>query len=175
MTSFSYRGSPRRTRRSCPWSCDHVPCTCLPRVGAPGHQMCRTRDRTADRVRGIKQREFALLSECAIQTDLSHCFQSARITRRHVSWLEQTRISHCSECAEKASSICAWMTKQHNQHRRLATETQDKMSHVFDNSTGPKRDKPNMSQVVNAGSQANKEKSKYMGSINSHWRVAKAT
>ena len=28
-----------------------------------GHQMCRTRDRTADRVRGIKQREFALLSE----------------------------------------------------------------------------------------------------------------
>ena len=33
-----------------------------------GHQMCRTRDRTADRVRGIKQREFALLSECAVQT-----------------------------------------------------------------------------------------------------------
>ena len=32
------------------------------------HQMCRTRDRTADRVRGIKQREFALLSECAFQT-----------------------------------------------------------------------------------------------------------
>ena len=30
-----------------------------------GRQMCRTRDRTADRVRGIKQREFALLSECA--------------------------------------------------------------------------------------------------------------
>ena len=26
-----------------------------------GHRMCRTRDRTADRVRGIKQREFALL------------------------------------------------------------------------------------------------------------------
>ena len=33
-----------------------------------GHQMCRTRDRTADRVRGIKQREPALLSECAVQT-----------------------------------------------------------------------------------------------------------
>ena len=30
-----------------------------------GHQMCRTRDRTADRVHGIKQRELALLSECA--------------------------------------------------------------------------------------------------------------
>ena len=30
-----------------------------------GHQMCRTRDRTADRVRGIKRRDLALLSECA--------------------------------------------------------------------------------------------------------------
>ena len=30
-----------------------------------GHQLCRTRDRTADRVRGIKQREFAPLPECA--------------------------------------------------------------------------------------------------------------
>ena len=65
-----------------------------------GHQMCRTRDRTADRVRGIKQREFALLPECAeYRTSLS-----ALITRRHVSSLEQTRISHCSECAEKAST-----------------------------------------------------------------------
>ena len=37
-----------------------------------GHQMCRTRDRTADRVRGIKQREFALLPECAeYRTSLS--------------------------------------------------------------------------------------------------------
>ena len=77
------------------------------------HQMCRTRDRTADRVRGIKQREFELLSECAVQTRsialLPECSEyhtslSARITRRHVSWLEQTRISHCSECAEKAST-----------------------------------------------------------------------
>ena len=33
-----------------------------------GHQMCRTLDRTADRVRGIKQREFALLSEWGVQT-----------------------------------------------------------------------------------------------------------
>ena len=33
-----------------------------------GHQMFRIRDRTADRVRGIKQRDFALLSECAVQT-----------------------------------------------------------------------------------------------------------
>ena len=76
-----------------------------------GHQRCRTRDRTADRVRGIKQREFALLSECGVQTRSIAllCAEyrtslSARITRRHVSWLEQTRISHCSECAEKAST-----------------------------------------------------------------------
>ena len=41
-----------------------------------------------------------LLSECAeYRTSLS-----ARIARRHISWLEQTRISHCSECAEKAST-----------------------------------------------------------------------
>ena len=32
-----------------------------------GHQMCWKRDRTADRVRGIKQQEFALLPECAVQ------------------------------------------------------------------------------------------------------------
>ena len=31
------------------------------------------------------------------------------------------------------------MTKPHTQHRRLATETQDKMSHVFENSAGQER------------------------------------
>ena len=56
------------------------------------HQMCRTREQ-----------EFALLSECAVQTRSIALLPewaeyrtspSARITRRHVSWLEQTRISH---------------------------------------------------------------------------------
>ena len=65
------------------------------------------------------------------------------------------------------------MTKPHHQHRRLATETQDKMSHVFENSTEQKKDKPKLSQVMNAGSQADKEK--YIGNINSDGRVAEAT
>ena len=56
-----------------------------------GHQRCRTRVRTAFRVRGSDK----ILPECAeYRTSLS-----ARITRRHVTWLEQTRM-----CAEKAST-----------------------------------------------------------------------
>ena len=38
-----------------------------------GHQMCRTGDRTADRVHGIKQREFALLPECAEMASTTQC------------------------------------------------------------------------------------------------------
>ena len=51
-----------------------------------------------------------------------------------------------------------FMTKPHSQHRRLATETQDKMSHVFENSTRPKGNKPKLTQVIIARSQADKEK-----------------
>ena len=42
-----------------------------------GHQMCRTRDRTADRARESKKQS-------------SHCFQSARFRQD---------LSHCTECA----------------------------------------------------------------------------
>ena len=42
---------------------------------------------------------------------------------------------------------------------KTAQSTQkDKMSHVFENSTRPKGNKPKLSQVITAGSQADKEK-----------------
>ena len=79
------------------------------------HQMCRTRDRIADRVRGIKQREFALLSECAVQT-------------RSIALLP--------ECAEYRTSLSARI----NQKTRLVvgTNTDLALNRVRENTVGVK-------------------------------------
>ena len=90
-----------------------------------GHLMCRTRDRTADRVRGTNQRELLLLSECAVQTRSLALFRVRviektrlvvgtnkdiallRVRRRpaqHNTWSNtgwrQTRISHGSRARD---------------------------------------------------------------------------
>ena len=75
------------------------------------HQMCRTRDRTADRARGIKQREFALLSECAVQTRSIALLSECAVQTRSIALLP--------ECAEYRTSLSARI----NQKTRLVVGT----------------------------------------------------
>ena len=76
-----------------------------------GHQMCRTRDRTTDRVRGINQREFALLSECAVQKRSIALLSECAVQTRSVALLP--------ECAEYRTSLSARI----NQKTRLVVGT----------------------------------------------------
>ena len=65
-----------------------------------GHQMCRTRNRTADRVRGIKQREFVLLSV----RGSDKIYRTASRVRG---------LSHFTECADKpGDTSCGWNRKR---------------------------------------------------------------
>ena len=81
-----------------------------------GHQMCRTRNRTADRVRGIKQREFALLSECAVQTRSIALLPEYAVQTRSIALLP--------ECAEYRTSLSA----RTNQKTRLVVGTNKELA-----------------------------------------------
>ena len=93
-----------------------------------GHQMCQTRDRTADRVRGIKQREFAQLSECAVQTRsialLPECAECRTSLSARIN--QETRL-----VVGPDKELALLRVRGDGQHNTMREVTQDEEKHKF--------------------------------------------